>query len=76
MLSIKVARVVSSLLAAAILNMRGVGGKPGWFWLFLLEGLITFTIGAVVSNSLLFDILFYIHPSCSCDLISYHLMTI
>ncbi|KIN00026.1 hypothetical protein OIDMADRAFT_166152 [Oidiodendron maius Zn] len=45
--TLNVARVISSLLAAAILNMRGVGGKPGWFWLFLLEGLLTFTIGAV-----------------------------
>lgn len=27
--------------------MRDVGGKPGWFWLFLLEGLLTFIIGAI-----------------------------
>jgi len=27
--------------------MRGIGGKPGWFWLFLLEGLLTLLIGAV-----------------------------
>jgi len=44
----QVARVISSLLAAGILKMRGVAGKPGWFWLFLLEGLITFLIGFVV----------------------------
>lgn len=31
--------------------MRGVGGKPGWFWLFLLEGLLTFLIGFAVRLS-------------------------
>lgn len=43
--SLNVARVISALLAAGILKMRGVHGKPGWFWLFLLEGLLTFVIG-------------------------------
>jgi hypothetical protein len=33
--------------------MRGVDGKPGWFWLFLLEGLLTFVIGLVVSTALI-----------------------
>ena len=28
--------------------MRGVQGKSGWFWLFLLEGLLTFAIGITV----------------------------
>jgi hypothetical protein len=45
--TLNVARVVSALLAAGILEMRGIGGKPGWFWLFLLEGLLTFVIGAL-----------------------------
>lgn len=31
--------------------MRGVGGKAGWFWLFLLEGLLTFLIGFAVRLS-------------------------
>src|SRR6266498_1834828 len=35
------------LLAAAIANMDGVGGKPGWAWIFILEGLATIVIGAV-----------------------------
>jgi hypothetical protein len=26
----------SGLLAAAILNMNGKGGKPGWAWIFIL----------------------------------------
>jgi hypothetical protein len=43
--SLNVARVLSALLAAGILKMRGVAGRPGWFWLFLLEGVLTFAIG-------------------------------
>ena len=34
-----------SLLAAAIAKMDGVGGKPGWAWIFILEGLATVLIG-------------------------------
>jgi hypothetical protein len=45
----QVARVISALLAAGILQMRGIGGKPGWFWLFLLEGLLTVAIALIVS---------------------------
>ncbi|KAK3677798.1 hypothetical protein LTR78_002648 [Recurvomyces mirabilis] len=33
------------LLAAAIAKMRGVGGKAGWAWIFILEGLATVLIG-------------------------------
>ncbi|KIW85132.1 hypothetical protein Z517_00521 [Fonsecaea pedrosoi CBS 271.37] len=33
------------LLAAAIAQMDGVGGKPGWAWIFILEGLITMVVG-------------------------------
>jgi MFS family permease len=46
----QVARVISALLAAGILQMRGIGGQPGWHWLFLLEGLLTFVIGVIVST--------------------------
>jgi MFS family permease len=31
----------SKLLAYGILHMRGLGGKPGWFWLFVLMGAFT-----------------------------------
>jgi hypothetical protein len=47
--TLNIARVISALLAAGILKMRGIGGKPGWFWLFLIEGLLTFFIGVIVS---------------------------
>lgn len=33
------------LLAAAIALMKGVGGKPGWAWIFILEGLFTVIVG-------------------------------
>ncbi|GAB1310689.1 MFS nicotinic acid transporter-like protein [Madurella fahalii] len=33
------------LLAAAIENMDGVGGRPGWAWIFILEGLLTVAAG-------------------------------
>ncbi|KAF1949346.1 MFS nicotinic acid transporter-like protein Tna1 [Byssothecium circinans] len=35
------------LLAAAIAQMRGIGGKPGWAWIFILEGLATILVGIV-----------------------------
>ncbi|KAI1096532.1 MFS general substrate transporter [Rostrohypoxylon terebratum] len=37
--------IVGSLLAAGILQMRGINGWGGWRWLFLIEGLITTLIG-------------------------------
>ncbi|KAF8867334.1 allantoate permease [Acephala macrosclerotiorum] len=37
--------VVTSLLAFAIFHLKGVGGWEAWRWLFLLEGLITLSIG-------------------------------
>lgn len=33
------------LLAAAIALMDGVGGKKGWAWIFILEGLATILVG-------------------------------
>jgi predicted MFS family arabinose efflux permease len=37
--------IVTSLLAFALLHMRGVAGWAGWRWLFLIEGFITFLVG-------------------------------
>ncbi|KAJ7043747.1 MFS general substrate transporter [Mycena alexandri] len=33
------------LLAAAISNMEGVGGRPAWAWIFIIEGLATILVG-------------------------------
>ncbi|PPQ69365.1 hypothetical protein CVT26_002520 [Gymnopilus dilepis] len=37
----------SGLLAAAIEKMDGVGGRPGWAWIFILEGLFTVVMGII-----------------------------
>ena len=37
--------IVGSLLAAGILQMRGINGWSGWQYLFLIEGLITGVVG-------------------------------
>ncbi|KAJ4331032.1 hypothetical protein N0V87_009490 [Didymella glomerata] len=37
--------IVGSLLAAGILQMRGLRGWGGWQYLFLIEGILTFVIG-------------------------------
>lgn len=42
------------LLAAAIGKMRGIGGKEGWAWIFLLEGFATILVG-IVSFWMVFD---------------------
>jgi hypothetical protein len=47
--------IVGAFLAAAILNMRGVDGLPGWAWLFALEGTLTGLIGIATY--------FYLPPS-------------
>jgi len=38
----------SGLLAAAIINLDGVGGKAGWRWIFYIEGAFTVVCGAVL----------------------------
>ncbi|KAL6310044.1 MFS general substrate transporter [Sparassis latifolia] len=52
--SATVAGAFSGLLAAAISNMDGIGGKPGWAWIFILEGLFTF-VCAIASFFILQD---------------------
>lgn len=42
------------LLAAAIGNMDGIGGKRGWAWIFILEGLATIVI-AIISYWMVYD---------------------
>ncbi|KAF8481298.1 MFS general substrate transporter [Russula ochroleuca] len=39
-----IAGAFSGLLAAAIHNMDGIGGRPGWAWIFILEGLFTILV--------------------------------
>lgn len=43
----QIGQASSKLLAYGILHMRGVGGQPGWFWLFTLMGLFTILGGFV-----------------------------
>lgn len=45
---------VLGLLAAAIGEMNGIGGKAGWAWIFILEGLATVLIG-IASFWMVFD---------------------
>jgi sugar phosphate permease len=35
----------SGLLAAAITNINGKSGRPGWAWIFIIEGIFTFLFG-------------------------------
>ncbi|KDR68420.1 hypothetical protein GALMADRAFT_78570 [Galerina marginata CBS 339.88] len=44
-ISSDVCGIFGSFLAVGVLRMRGVLGKAGWRWLFLVEGLITLIIG-------------------------------
>ncbi|KAF8553825.1 MFS general substrate transporter [Imleria badia] len=37
----------SGLLAAAIDQINGQGGKPGWAWIFILEGIFSFVFGVI-----------------------------
>ncbi|KAF8159942.1 MFS general substrate transporter [Crassisporium funariophilum] len=41
----KLSGAFSGLLAAAIEKMDGIGGRPGWAWIFILEGLFTVLMG-------------------------------
>ena len=39
------AEIIGAFLATGLLRLRGVGGKAGWRYLFLIEGLLTLVIG-------------------------------
>ncbi|CAI7587393.1 unnamed protein product [Penicillium manginii] len=43
--SLSVTTIVTSLLAFAVFHLSGVHGMAGWQWLFLIEGVITLSIG-------------------------------
>ncbi|WVQ87938.1 hypothetical protein IAS59_001669 [Cryptococcus gattii] len=43
--SLTTTTIIGSLLAAGILQMRGLHGLAGWRWLFAIEGAVTFLIG-------------------------------
>ncbi|KAL4861964.1 hypothetical protein BDV12DRAFT_203473 [Aspergillus spectabilis] len=39
--------VIASFIAYGVLHMRGVAGRAGWRWLFLIEALISLVIGVL-----------------------------
>ncbi|EGX91229.1 MFS transporter, putative [Cordyceps militaris CM01] len=43
----QIGQASAKLLAFGILHMRGVGGQPGWFWLFALMGAFTVFSGLI-----------------------------
>lgn len=53
--SLTVTTIIGNLLAAGILQLRGVNGFEGWRYLFALEGTVTFLIGVFAY--------FYLPPS-------------
>ncbi|KAF8240768.1 MFS general substrate transporter [Tricholoma matsutake] len=40
-----VSHIIAAFLATGILRLRGTGGKAGWRYLFLIEGLLTLSVG-------------------------------
>ncbi|TLD33169.1 hypothetical protein PspLS_00197 [Pyricularia sp. CBS 133598] len=42
-------QAAAKLIAYGILHMRGVGGRPGWFWLFVIMGAFTIVCGVVLA---------------------------
>lgn len=43
--SLRITDIVAPILAFGLLRLRGLHGYEGWRWLFLIEGLLTLTIG-------------------------------
>lgn len=42
-----IAGAFSGILAYGIAHMDGVGNRPGWAWIFILEGLVTVVVAAI-----------------------------
>ena len=53
---------MTSLLAFALLRLRGVAGWGGWRWLFLIEGLITFAVSTQYLDKLLLRVYMLCKP--------------
>lgn len=45
--SATIAGAFSGILAWAIMKMDGIGGRPGWSWIFILEGLLTLVVAFI-----------------------------
>jgi len=43
--AMSLADIFSALLAYGLLHLRGVGGRAGWRWMFLVEGVLTLVVG-------------------------------
>ena len=52
------------LLARGITEMDGIAGKPGWAWIFILEGIVTVAV-AIVAKFVIHDKPeTYVKPPC------------
>ncbi|ORY92516.1 major facilitator superfamily domain-containing protein [Leucosporidium creatinivorum] len=43
--TLNIANIVGACIGAGLTSMRGIHGRPGWSWLFLVEGAVTAVIG-------------------------------
>lgn len=41
------ASIIGAFMATGLLSLRGVGGRAGWRYLFLIEGALTLLVGIV-----------------------------
>ncbi|PIL31406.1 MFS general substrate transporter [Ganoderma sinense ZZ0214-1] len=41
------AEIIGAFMATGLLRLRGVGGKAGWRYLFLIEGILTLVVGII-----------------------------
>jgi hypothetical protein len=50
--SSNIANSLGHLLAAGLVEMQGIAGREGWFWLFCVEGMVVFLVGFGVCSQL------------------------